>query len=56
LGNRVVVEVRADLHQELRKLAALYDARLYVVVNLLLEDCLSDKERVAAVLSKLASE
>jgi hypothetical protein len=53
----VVVEVRSDLHQELRKLAADYDLRLYVVVNLLLEDCLSSQERVAAVLvlAKLAS-
>jgi hypothetical protein len=51
----VVVEVRADLHQELRRLAADYDLRLYVVVNLLLEDCLSDQARVAAVLGKLAS-
>jgi hypothetical protein len=55
LGNRTIVEVRADLHRELRKLAADYDTHIYVVASLLLEDCLSNPERVTAVLAKLAS-
>lgn len=56
MGNRAVIEVKADLHRELRKLAATYDTRLYVVVDLLLEDCLSNPEHVAAVMKKLCSE
>lgn len=51
-----VVEVRADLHRELKKLAAAYDTRLYTVVDLLLADCLSNPEHVAAVLGALSSQ
>lgn len=52
----MVVEVDADLHKELRKLAANYGTHIYLVASLLLEDCLSDPERVASVMAKLASE
>jgi hypothetical protein len=50
MSKRVVVEVRADLHKELRKLAVVNDLRLYTVVNVLLEDCMRDEERVKALL------
>lgn len=53
MSTRIVVEVRSDLHRELRKLAAEYDKRLFMAVNLLLEECLSDKERVARALRKI---
>ncbi|HSV49829.1 MAG TPA: hypothetical protein VLH35_05890 [Candidatus Acidoferrales bacterium] len=56
MSRRVVVEVRADLHRELRKLSANYDVHLYVVVNSLLEDCLLDQAYVALVLGKLDLE
>jgi hypothetical protein len=53
MSKRVVVEVRADLHKELRKIAVVNDLKLYTVTNALLEDCLSDEERVKAALTRL---
>lgn len=52
-SRRVVVEVRADLHKELRKIAVLNDLKLYTVTNALLEDCLSDEEHIKALLKRL---
>ena len=49
MSRRVVVEVRADLHKELRKIAVLNDLKLYTVTNALLEDSLSDEEHVRAL-------
>ena len=46
MNKRVVVEIRADLHKELRKIAVLNDLKLYTLTNALLEDCLSDKDRI----------
>lgn len=53
LNKRVVVEVREDLHHELRKLAVLNDLKVYVLVNAILEECLSDEVRVKQLLKKL---
>ncbi|MCL5877275.1 MAG: hypothetical protein M1540_05635 [Candidatus Bathyarchaeota archaeon] len=53
MSKRVVVEVRADLHKELRKIAVVNDLKLYTVTNTLLEDCLSDEERVKAALKQV---
>ena len=53
MSKRVVVEIRADLHKELRKIAVLNDLKLYTVANVLLEDYLSDEERVKALLKRL---
>ena len=53
MSKRVVVEVRADLHKELRKIAVVNDLKLYTVTNALLEDCLLDEERVKVVLKRL---
>jgi len=39
---RTVVEVRDDLHRELRKLALLNDLRIYVLVNAIIEEALRD--------------
>ena len=50
---RVVVEVRCDLHRELRKLALLNDLRIYVLVNGVLEEFLEDEERVRALIKRL---
>jgi len=50
---RVVVEVRCDLHRELRKLALLNDLRIYVLVNGVLEEFLEDEERVKALIKRL---
>jgi hypothetical protein len=50
---RTVVEVREDLHRELRKLALLNDLRIYVLVNGVLEEFLGDEERVKALVKRL---
>ena len=56
MSKRVVVEVREDFHKELRKLAVINDLRLHVLTNALLEDCLSDEERVKILLKRLKTE
>ncbi len=48
-----VIEVRADLHQQVRKLALLNDLKIYVLVNAIVEDALSDKARIAALIKRL---
>ncbi len=53
VSKRVVVEVQSDLHKELRKLAVLNDVKTYVLVNAILEECLSDEERLKALLKRL---
>jgi hypothetical protein len=50
---RTVVEVRADLHQQLRKLALLNDMRIYVLANAIIEEILGDEEKVKALLKRL---
>ena len=50
---RKIVEVRADLHQQIRKLALLNDLKIYVLANAVIEDALNDKERVCALIKKL---
>lgn len=51
--NRKVLEVSADLHQQVRKLALLNDLKIYVLANALVEDALNDKERIAALIKRL---
>lgn len=50
---RVVIEVREDLHRELRKLALLNDLKIYELTNALLEDCLKDEEFMKALVKQL---
>jgi hypothetical protein len=50
---RTVVEVRDDLHRELRKLALLNDLRIYVLVNAIIEEALRDGERIKALIRRL---
>ena len=49
---RVVVEIREDLHQELRKLAIINDIKLYVLVNAIVSETLNDQEKVKLMLKK----
>ena len=49
---RVVVEIREDLHQELRKLAIINDIKLYVLVNAIVGETLNDQEKVKILLKK----
>jgi len=53
---RTVVEVRDDLHGEIRRLALLNDLRIYVVVNAILEEFLRDEARVKALIRRLRVE
>ncbi|MEM2263503.1 MAG: hypothetical protein QW160_04700 [Candidatus Bathyarchaeia archaeon] len=53
---RTVVEVREDIHREVRKLALLNDLRIYVLVNAMLEDYLKDTERIKALIKRLRLE
>lgn len=50
---RTVVEVREDLHSEIRKLALLNDIKIYVLANAIIEEFLKDEERVKALIKKL---
>jgi len=52
-SRRTVVEVRDDLHGELRKLALLNDLRIYKLTNTIIEDFLRDQERVKALIKRL---
>lgn len=53
MSKRVVVEVRGDLHKELRKVAVLNDLKVYVVTNAILEEYLSSEELVRGLLRRL---
>ncbi len=50
---RTVVEVREDLHQELKRIALLSDLKLYTFTNALIEDALKDQERTKALVKRL---
>jgi len=54
-SRRTVVEVREDLHRELRKLALLNDLRIYELANAMLEEFLKDEERVKALIKRLGA-
>ena len=53
MSRRVVVEVREDVHKELRKIAVANDLKLHVLANALLEDYLLDEEGVRNLLKRL---
>lgn len=50
---RTVVEVRDDLHREIRKLALLNDLRIHKLTNAMLEEYLRDPEKVMALIRRL---
>ncbi|MEM3459009.1 MAG: hypothetical protein QXN36_00260 [Candidatus Bathyarchaeia archaeon] len=50
---RTVVEVREDLHREIRKLALLNDLRIYELTNAIIEETLKDQEKIKAIIKKL---
>lgn len=52
-SRRTVVEVRDDLHREIRKLALLNELRIYELVNAMLEEYLKDQEKTTALIRKL---
>lgn len=50
---RTVVEVREDLHKEIRKLALLNDLRIYELANAIIEEFLKDEEEVKVLVKRL---
>jgi len=52
-ARRTVVEVRGDVHRELRKLALLNDLRIYELTNAVLEEYLRDQEKTKAIIKRL---
>ena len=50
---RTVVEVREDLHGEIRRLALLNDLRIYELANAIIEEFLRDEERVKTLIKRL---
>lgn len=55
-GRRTVVEIREDLHREIRKLALLNDLRIYMLANAILEEALKDQEKVKTLIKRLRLE
>jgi len=50
---RTVVEVREDLHREIRKYALLNDLRIYELTNAILEEALKDEEKIRTIIRRL---
>jgi hypothetical protein len=50
---RTVIEIRADLHQKIRKLAILNDLKIYVLANAIIEDVLNDQEKITVLIKRL---
>jgi len=53
---RTVIEVREDLHREIRKLALLNDLRIYQLANAIIEEFLKDEQRVKTLIKRLRLE
>ena len=52
-NRRVVVEIREDLHREIRKQAILNELRIYELTNAIVEEFLKDEEHVKALIKRL---
>jgi hypothetical protein len=52
-NRRVVVEIREDLHREIRKQAILNDIKIYQLTNAIMEEFLKDEENVKALVKRL---
>ena len=52
-SRRVVVEIREDLHREIRKHAVLNDVKIYELANAIIEEFLKDEEQVKRLIRKL---
>jgi len=52
-SRRAVVEIRADLHREIRKQAILNDVRIYELTNAMIEEIMGNEESVKALIKKL---
>ena len=52
-SRRAVVEIREDLHREIRKQAILNDVRIYELTNAIIEEIIRNEENVKALIKKL---
>jgi hypothetical protein len=52
-SRRTVVEVREDLHREVRKLALLNDLKISVLVNGIIGESVGDEDKVGALIKRL---
>ena len=52
-SRRAVVEIREDLHREIRKQAILNDVRIYELTNAMIEELIGNEESVKALIKKL---
>ena len=50
---RTVIEVRADLHQQIRKLALLNDLKIYALANAIIEETLKDPQKTNNLIKTL---
>jgi len=50
---RTVLEVRDDLHAEIRKLAILNGIKIHELTNAIIEEWLMDKEKIKTLIKKL---
>lgn len=50
---RTVIEVRADLHKQIRKLALLNDLRIYALANAIIEETLKNTEKTNTLIKTL---
>jgi len=50
---RTVLEVRDDLHTEIRRLAILNDIKIHELTNAIIEEYLKDPEQVKVLIKRL---
>ncbi len=51
-NRRTVVEIREDLHREIRKLAVLNDLRIYELANTIIEEAVENRENMKLLINK----
>lgn len=52
-SRRTVVEVRNNLHREIRKLALLNDLRIYELTNAIIEEAVANQEKMKLLIKKM---
>jgi hypothetical protein len=52
-SRRAVVEIREDMHREIRKQAILNDVRIYELTNAMIEELIGNEESVKTLIKRL---
>ena len=52
-SRRTVVEVRDDLHREIKKLALLNDLRIYELTNAIIEEAVKNPEKMKLLIKTM---